>query len=259
MPEALFSAYATYYDMLYGDKDYRAEADFVATQIRARFPSAGRILDLGCGTGRHASALAELGFFVSGIDRSAAMVEKAEAGRVRLPAQHANRLRFCVGDVREARLGESFDAVTSLFHVMSYQVTEDDLIAAFATAAAHVHVGGCFLFDFWYGGAVLSHPPDVRVKRLQHDGLRLTRIAEPTLSAECNRVDVCYEVFVERPEGVLVAHFREVHRMRYWFLPELNRLLAGSGFRVVQVGEWMTGAAPSIDSWSVMIVAERMA
>ncbi len=257
MPEELFAAYATYYDMLYGDKDYRAEADFVATQIRARLPSAGRILDLGCGTGRHASALAEFGFFISGVDQSAAMVEKAEAGRLRLPAQHANRLRFCVGDVRETRLGEPFDAVTSLFHVMSYQLTEDDLAAAFATAAAHVQVGGCFLFDFWYGAAVLSHLPDVRVKRLARDGLRLTRIAEPAMSTESNRVDVCYEIFVEEPEGVLVAHFRETHRMRYWFLPELTRLLAESGFRVAQVGEWMTGAAPSTDSWSVMIIAER--
>lgn len=257
MPEESFAAYATYYDMLYGDKDYCAEAGFVATQIRARLPSAGRILDLGCGTGRHASAMAEQGFFVSGVDRSAAMVELAEAGRLRLPMQHASSLRFGVGDVREVRVGEYFDAVTSLFHVMSYQLTEDDLASAFATAAAHLQVGGCFLFDFWYGAAVLSHPPDVRVKRVARDGLRLTRIAEPAMITESNRVDVCYEMFVEEPEGVLIAHFRETHRMRYWFLPELSRLLNESGFCLVQVGEWMTGAAPSIDSWSVMILAER--
>lgn len=257
MTENVFATYAAYYDLLYGDKNYSAEAAFVATQIRATVPAVERILDLGCGTGRHASAMAELGFSLVGLDRSPSMVEKAEVRRQSLPTQLASQLRFAVADVREARLGESFDAVTSLFHVMSYQLTEDDLVAVFATAAAHLRIGGCFVFDFWYGPAVLAKPPDVRIKRLAHEDLRLTRIAEPVMFTERNQVDVHYELFVEQPEGILVAHFREEHNMRYWFLPELQRLLSESGFRVARVGEWMTGTVPSRESWSVMIVAER--
>ncbi|MGH9810959.1 MAG: hypothetical protein ACRD9W_27565, partial [Terriglobia bacterium] len=52
-----FSEYAAIYDLIYRDKDYAAEAEFV-TSLISRFapgvPSSIRLLDLACGTGRHA-------------------------------------------------------------------------------------------------------------------------------------------------------------------------------------------------------------
>lgn len=68
---AVFSKdYAAYYDMLYRNKDYGAEADYVAGLLRDDGVSGGRLLDVGCGTGRHLACMAERGFSVSGADRS---------------------------------------------------------------------------------------------------------------------------------------------------------------------------------------------
>ena len=80
----VFDAYAAYYDLLYRDKDYAGEAAYVHGLIRRYAPGARDILELGCGTGRHAEALMDLGFRVTGVDRSGEMVARAReraAGR----------------------------------------------------------------------------------------------------------------------------------------------------------------------------------
>ncbi len=77
MPESshsVFDEYARYYDLLYRDKDYQAEADYVAGLIQRFNPKAQSILELGSGTGIHAALLAEKGFTVHGIERNAEML-----------------------------------------------------------------------------------------------------------------------------------------------------------------------------------------
>jgi len=57
----VFENYARYYDLLYHDKDYNAEAKFVHQLLQIHAPETRSILELGCGTGSHAVLLAELG------------------------------------------------------------------------------------------------------------------------------------------------------------------------------------------------------
>ena len=65
-----FELYAAYYDLLYEDKRYDEEAQFVARLLREQAPHARSILELGCGTGKHALALARQGFSLTGVDLS---------------------------------------------------------------------------------------------------------------------------------------------------------------------------------------------
>ena len=219
----VFDAYARYYDLLYRDKDYAAEAKYVAARIREHAPQAKRILELGCGTGVHAEHLARLGYIVHGVDLSEAMIASAEARKVFLQADIAGRLSFGLGDVRTVRTGETYDAVISLFHVMSYQTSNADLEAAFETASVHLSPGGLFLFDFWYGPAVLMQRPEVRIKRLEDDDIKVTRIAEPVMHVNENVVDVNYAMLIEVKATGKVEAVQETHRMRYLFLPEIAR------------------------------------
>jgi len=75
---SVFSDYARYYDLLYRDKDYVAEAEYVAGLIHKFHSSTRNILELGSGTGIHASLLAEEGFTVPGIERSPEIKKKVE-------------------------------------------------------------------------------------------------------------------------------------------------------------------------------------
>ncbi len=244
----VFDTYARYYDLLYRDKDYSGESEYVAAHIRKQAPKSKRILELGCGTGAHAEHLARMGYTVHGVDMSEAMLARAEARKANLPPELAARLTFGVGDVRNVRMGEFYDIVISLFHVMSYQTTNTDLEAAFETASIHLKHGGLFLFDFWYGPAVLTQRPEVRVKRLEDDEIKVTRIAEPRMYVNENVVDVNYTVFIEAKLTGQVKQIKETHKMRYLFLPELQCYgawkLKGSGSYA-----WMTGNQLNVDTW----------
>jgi SAM-dependent methyltransferase len=243
----VFGAYSRYYNLFYRDKDYAGEAEHVRTLIARYSPAARSVLDLGCGTGCHALLLAEGGMAVEGVDLSPEMLAVARS--------HPSAVAFHQGDIRTIRLGRTFDAVVSLFHVISYQTGNEDLRAAFATAREHLDPGGVFIFDCWYGPAVLTDRPVVRVRRLEDDASAVTRIVEPVMQANGNLVDLHYEVQVRDKASGEIESFRETHRMRYLFRPEIEIFLEEAGMVLVEAAEWMTGRTPGYDTWGVSFVA----
>ena len=137
-----FKKNSAFYDLLYRDKDYAAEANYVARTIRNTILHARTILELGSGTGRHGRFLAAMGFDVHGIERSAEMVSLARAASCPPSSETAGSFCCEVGDICTANLGRTFDAVIALFHVMSYQTTNQALQAAFQVVT--LRQAGCF-------------------------------------------------------------------------------------------------------------------
>jgi SAM-dependent methyltransferase len=250
----VFDAYAAYYDLLYRDKDYPAEARYVQSLLRRHGVSDGAILELGCGTGKHAEQLGRLGFSIHGLDSSPSMVERA---RKRTPSDLESRLQFDVGDARSTRLNRTFDAAISLFHVASYQTRNEDLAGMFATAATHLKTGGIFVFDFWYGPGVLTDPPVERVKRLEDGVIQVTRTAKPNLRPNENIVDVHYQVQVKQNRNGTVADIEETHSMRYLFLPEVRLMLQSAGMELLQAERWMSQEELGCGSWQAVVIAQR--
>lgn len=250
---APFDLTGAYYDLLYADKDYVGEARYVAGRLR---PACTSILELGSGSGIHAFLLAEAGYDVSGVERSPAMLGRARERAGATPPT-AGPLAFIAGDARSIRLGRTFDAVISLFHVVSYQTTDNDVAAMFTTAAEHLRPGGLFLFDIWYGPAVLSQRPTVRVKRMRNDRIAVTRTAEPTLHANTNIVDVHYEVFATDLATGRIDRLEEDHSMRYFFLPELTAIGRAAGLSIEHAEEWLTGHEPSTETWGVCLTMRK--
>ena len=250
---SVFNNYARYYDLLYKDKDYLGETEYVDKLLSHHGNKITSLLELGCGTGKHALLLAEKGYRVTGIDQSEEMLEKA-----RLRAENVNSsVRFMRGDVRSIRVDETFDAAISLFHVISYQVTNEDLANALMTASVHLKPNGFFLFDFWYGPTVLNEKPEVRVKRLQDEAIEVTRIAEPKLHSEENTVDVNYSVFIRDKKTNAVEELQEKHCMRYLFLPELSFFIEKTGMQIIRKEEWMSGKSPGSNTWGVVVIAQK--
>lgn len=247
----VFDAYSEYYDLLYADKDYAAEARYVDGLIRRHGGGGKRILELGCGTGIHAGLLARAGYEVTGIDRSARMVELAKRHN------GDGTVTFSQGDVRDFRSGLRYDAVLSLFHVASYLTGDEDLRRFAETASVHLETGGVFIFDYWYGPAVLTQRPEVRVKRVENERVRVVRVAEPELDTERNTVAVKYEVLVENKATRELSRFEERHGMRYLFTPEVRLLLGEHGLAPLRIEEWMSAREPSTMTWGVVCIAQR--
>lgn len=253
----VFDRYAQYYDLLYRDKDYAGEAAYLHGLIQRYAPQARSILELGCGTGAHALLLASKGFALHGADLSPHMVAIANQRREALPPEQQAGLRFVEGDLRSLRTDERYDVVVSLFHVISYQTTDQDLAAAFETARTHLQPGGLFVFDCWYGPAVLTDRPAVRVKRMEDAAVAVTRLAEPVMHPNDNRVDVHYQIFIQDKADGSRHELAETHRMRYLFKPEVVSLLGAHGMSLLGHEEWLTGNSPGFETWGTCFVARH--
>lgn len=106
-------------------------------RFAALLPPAGRVLDLGCGSGRPIAAeLIRRGFRVTGVDSSPSLIAIC---RERFPAEE-----WIVADMRTLDLGRRFDGLIawhSFFHLM-----RDEQRAMFPRFAAHLEPGGILMF-----------------------------------------------------------------------------------------------------------------
>ena len=252
-----FGRYSEYYDLIYKGKPYKEEADFVLARLKRHQRSIKSIIELGCGSGRHAEYLSQSGIAMTGVDLSAGMVKMAKSRAATLPAALQKRLSFSIGDVRTFSAKKTFDAAISLFHVASYQTSNDDLINYLKTANKHLKKGGHFLFDFWYLPAVLHLKPSTRFKKFSDKKSEVLRIAEPAMFAPQNRVDVQYSILFRDFSRNTVEEFSETHPMRYFSDLEIDLALRSCGFKMVEVAEWMTSKDPSENSWGVYVVARK--
>ncbi len=257
-----FGLYSSYYDVLYQDKNYEAESAYILSLLNSFGDHPIELLELGCGTGKHGELLARSGMRVTGVERSPEMYDRAIIRSLSVePASQANAtgsLHVLLGDAKAFRSETRYDAVLALFHVVSYQTTNEDVAAMFETAALHLKPSGIFLFDVWYGPAVLSERPAVRVKRMSSDAIDVLRIAEPVQNVNRNCVDVHYEIIVTDRETGRVSRFSEHHLMRYYFTPELEWIAERNGLKIVHQEEWLSGAAPSCNTWGITFVAKKI-
>jgi cyclopropane fatty-acyl-phospholipid synthase-like methyltransferase len=107
--EKLFSNYANHYENEHYTKGTIGEVDFIEKEIN--FNQESKILDIGCGTGRHSIELAKRGYAVTGIDLSANMLNKAiEKAR----NEKIENIKFINADARFLEFSEEFDLVITI-------------------------------------------------------------------------------------------------------------------------------------------------
>ncbi|MFD1736782.1 class I SAM-dependent DNA methyltransferase [Bacillus salitolerans] len=248
----VFNQYAELYNAFYEDKNYQSEVDFVHMLIKRYCPGASKIVEFGCGTGKHAELLAHKGYSILGIDQSKEMVAIAneKIGNTSMK----NKVMFNHGDIRNFNCDQKYEVALSLFHVISYLNTNEDLLNALYTINNSLVDGGVFIFDCWYGPAVLSIQPETRVKRVSINNKKILRVAEPKLLTRENVVEVNYEFIIEDSEH-LYSSFNEVHTMRYMFFNELEFYLKISGFKLLHSCEFITNNELSSDTWNSCFVA----
>jgi SAM-dependent methyltransferase len=246
-----FSAASRFYEAVYEQKPYLMEARAVDTLIRESAPAASTILDVGCGTGRHAAHLAAMGYRLHGIDMSEAMVAVAaqKSGSTGNPS-------FSVANALDFRFPGQFDVVMALFHVASYLKDVGELTRFAANARASLRDGGLLLFDFWYGPAVLCQGASARKRTLSLEDARIVRRAEPVHRPSDRAVVVNYTFEIDEADGT--RHIaREVHRMRYFDLQEVGTALASAGMTLVKAFSFPDGSPVSEGTWGAAVLARK--
>ena len=104
-----------------------------------------RILDVGCGYGRHSIELAGRGFTVTGLDLSDVQLKRAREKA----ASSGARVDWRQGDSRAMSFDAEFDAAINMFLSFGYFETDDEHLAVLTGIARALEPGGRFLLDFW--------------------------------------------------------------------------------------------------------------
>ena len=244
--------HAAHYDLVYADKPYAEEAQFVADLLGR---TEGSLLDLACGTGRHALEFAGMGYEVTGVDYSEDLLELA-----RRSAEEAGAsIEFVAGDMRELDLGRTFDSVTCLFDSIGYPCTDEGIVAALTSARNHLEPEGTLAVEFLHEAAMVRHYSPVRVRRWPTaDGGELLRISETELDTERGVMSVSYELIELAPEGGGYTRAAETQENRYFEVEEMRSLMSQAGLEVERfVPAYSSSDSIDDETFHVIAVAHR--
>ena len=183
-----------------------------------------RVLDIACGAGRYARALAALGMRVTGTDLSAELLSVARLASPNLPGTPA----YCRIDSRRLPFGRQFEGAVSLFTSFGYFDTRADDVELFRGARRALVPGGRFLLDFLNEAKVrASLPPDNSEDRGNLRMVFKRRIEEgPAGLTVFKQVSV-----TDRRSGRAITEFEE--RVRLYTADEVDGLLEDAGLSPV--------------------------
>jgi SAM-dependent methyltransferase len=227
----MFSETARYYDLIYDEfRDYAGDVAKVSELVQRLAPDARNILDVGCGTGRHAQGLAGThGFRVDGLDIEPAFVEIAQA---RCPEG-----RFAQGDMADFDLGRTYDVVLCLFSSVGYVKSKERLLSAARSFRRHLLPGGIAVVEAWFTPDDFL-PGRVHVITSEKEDLKIARMNNSVVENGISTLDFHY--LVGTPDGV--RYLQETHALGLFTRDEMADNLRAGGFELVEYDpEGMTG------------------
>ena len=155
---AIYERFAHLYAKGPYPKYSRRMADLLPQILRTIGAQPKTLLDIACGEGTFAIAMARAGLEVTGLDLSQDMLDIAR----RQAGVEALKLQFLRADMRSFSLPDQFDLITCWYDSLNYLLEPEDLSAAFRTAGLALKPGGVLIFDMntVYGLAVMwrTHP-----------------------------------------------------------------------------------------------------
>lgn len=246
-----FSEYAAYYDLIYQQKNYEHEVNFLIKLIK-KYDLLGSSLvcDIGSGTGKHAELFHEIGYKVTGIELSPKMIAVAKT-------RCGEKVQFVNASIQDFQSAQDFDVCISLFHVISYLTSDTDLELAFKNVSVNLRNGGLFLFDFWFYDGVHHLKPEDRVHDFLGTDLNVKKIVKSNWRNKENLVIINYLMEVKFRDTP-VQFIRETHKMRYFKLEEINALAENAGFEVLEFTHFYDGSDVNPNCWAIGCVARKI-
>ncbi len=217
----------------------------------------GRVLELGCGTGRVTLPVARAGVSVIGVDRSADML--AHARRRSKRARLDGNLSWIRGDIRFLPFGKSagFDLVMAPYGILQSLVREADLTATLGAVLRVLAPGGMFGVDLVPDLPVWKeYRNKVRFRGTRRGGQSQITLVESVRQDRAKKLTIFDQTYVERR-----GRERKSHRFSLVFrtltVPQMTRRLEKAGFRIKAVLGDYNGEPwdPRADVW--LILAEK--
>ena len=248
--ELLFQNYGLKYDNEPFTQGTSGECDFIASE--AGFDKRSRILDIGCGTGRHAIALSKRGYAVTGVDLSESQLKRA-----REKASEQNLvIDFQLQDARHLAFMHEFDLVIMLCEgAFPLMETDEMNFQILQNAAKALKNKGKLIFTTLNGLFPLFHS----VKEF----LDTAGTAENATPA-----DISFDLMTFRDKSTLITEDDSGNKMelqcneRYYVPSEITWLLKSLDFKTVHIygarlGNFSRNDELTTEDFEMLVIAEK--
>lgn len=225
------------------DKDIAREVDFIEESLGCE--AGATILDLACGTGRHAVELATRGYQVVGFDLSLAMLARASDEA----QDRKQKINFVQGDMREMLFEDTFDGIFAWNTSFGF-FDEEKNNAVIAKVHRALKKGGQFLLDVVNRDYIVRQAPSLAW--FEGDGC---------ICMDEMQIDfITSRMRVKRTLMMDDGRTKEIeYSIRIYALHELGKMLHDNGFRVAEVSGRMgtPGVFFGCESPRTLILAEK--
>jgi SAM-dependent methyltransferase len=231
-----------YYHKLYFERDESEANAFISHLLDLLAPRPGsRMLDVGCGRGRHSRILAEKGFDVTGIDLAPSSI--AHARRF-----ENENLHFYVHDMRLPFWINYFDYAFNFFTSFGYFRTGREDGNAIRSICQSLHPKGCLVIDYLNIHFAAAHLQPHSVRRIDGTTYTLTKSYDGKHFYKRIRIE----------DETLDAPLEYTEKIAALTLTDFSRMLARYGFRVEQVfGDYLLGAFDQASSPRLLMIARK--
>ena len=250
-----YGKYASIYDVLYSDKPYKAEAQFIDDCFHGYGDhNINKILELACGTGSHSLELEKKGYEIIATDFSEEMIKCAK--------QKANivksKIDFRCLDMRSVNLVEHpFDAIICLFDSIGYINSNEDLNKTFAGISNYLRTDGLFIFEFWHAAAMLMHYEPIKTRYQKTECGNVLRISETELDYLNQIASVHYTIYELLNNGTFTSH-TEIHKSRFFLIQEMANFLTKNGLTPIKFFDGFSfNEKISDNTWHILGVAQK--
>jgi len=219
----LYTKLAKYYDYL-APSTTKEECDFL-DEIFNRFGDGKilKILDLGCGTGRHASLLQEMGYKVVGIDLTTPMLKVAKE---KSPESTFIKMDFCSPKFNK----DSFDASICMWSTIGY-ILDKEKFKEFIKNVSRV-TKKILVLSSTNHEADYFQPNEIIEKTVRiPDGKIKTKIGRSYDNKTGIRKEKYKYCIVEKGK---VINFLDKNELRLWKVDEIKKLLSPE-FRILKI------------------------
>ncbi|MBN1591829.1 MAG: class I SAM-dependent methyltransferase [Candidatus Coatesbacteria bacterium] len=238
----------------------RADLDFYVEAARL---SHGRVLELGCGTGRILIPIAAAGFDIVGLDISESMLGACKSKLQAQPPEVRERISLILGDMTAFDLEGQFGLITTPFRSFQHLISVQAQLACLNCVRRHLAPGGRFILELFqtyprrmYDTIYMKEVEDTPEFEMP-DGRRLRRTNRTKAfhrTEQFNEVEIIY--YCTHPDG-RTERFVQAFPFRYFFRYEVEHLLVRAGFDIIDLFGNFDKSPLTDDSPEMIFVAEK--
>jgi len=239
----------------------RGDRDFYLQYCKS---TDGKVLELGCGTGRVLIPIAEAGCRITGLDLSEYMLSECRQKLQKKDNDIQSRTRLIQGDMRNFKIDDTFSTTIMPFRPFQHLIDAGDQLSCLKNINKHLAKKGRLIFDvFQVNLEIITRPlSGEEIEDLPQcelpDGRKLRRTGRLTAyqrAEQYNDVELIYYLTDTNGTTKRIVH---AFPMRYFFRYEVEHLLARCGFKIIDLFGDFDKSPLTDDSPEMIFIAEKV-